>query len=116
METYQPIFDAVRSRISNGNIGEVVADAARQAFDISWARDIVMQEMTAAAYEHRRPTAVFKPELSVDGNAYCFLLGEDLMSGVAGFGETVEQAAADFDKNWHAMKAPRLLGPVSASQ
>jgi len=53
MDSYQAIYDAVRSRITGGNIGEVVADAARQAFDISMSKEILVQEIACTANEHR---------------------------------------------------------------
>ena len=31
-----------------------------------------------------------------DGNAWCYLLGEDLQTGIVGFGNTIEEAAIDF--------------------
>ena len=43
--------------------------------------------------------------ISVDGNQFCFLFGDDLQNGVAGFGETAALAAADFSKNWYNFKA-----------
>lgn len=46
------------------------------------------------------PCFAFKPKLSIDGNQFCFLLGDDLQSGLAGFGDTPAKAAADFDKNF----------------
>ena len=33
-----------------------------------------------------------------DGNQWCFLYGEDLQSGICGFGETVLEAALNFYK------------------
>ena len=43
--------------------------------------------------------------LSVDGNQYCWLIGEDLMQGVAGFGDTAAEALKDLWMNFHNMKA-----------
>ena len=37
-----------------------------------------------------------KPTFSKDGNQYCYLYGEDLMQGIAGFGDTVAKAMSDF--------------------
>jgi hypothetical protein len=34
-----------------------------------------------------------------DGNQWCVLWGRDLMEGVAGFGDTVENAVMDFARN-----------------
>lgn len=47
-----------------------------------------------------RPVVLFRPKLSKDGNQWCFLLGDNLHDGVAGFGDTPEQAAAAFDLEW----------------
>ncbi len=36
----------------------------------------------------------------MDGNQWCFLFGEDIQSGVVGFGETPYKAMLDFNKNF----------------
>ena len=41
-----------------------------------------------------------------DGNEWCVLYGEDLMSGIAAFGDTPEKAIAAFEV---AMSAPATL-------
>jgi hypothetical protein len=41
-----------------------------------------------------------KPKLSKDGNMWCFLYGENLQEGIAGFGETLYAAMFDFDKSF----------------
>lgn len=108
-DSYQAIYDAVRSRVSPCDVSSVLAEAARQAFDISFASEAVKQELCFAASEAARPSVLFRPELSVDGNAYCALYGPDLVQGCAGFGDTPAAAMADFDKNWASMKAPTIL-------
>ena len=45
--------------------------------------------------------AFLKPKLSVDGNQYCFLYGENLQDGVTGFGDSPAHAAEDFSRNWY---------------
>lgn len=99
MSDYQAIYDAVRSRISGGNIGEAVSDVARNAFDISWQMDAIKTEFTAAAQEMQRPSVLFKPTLIQDGAAWLAILG-DLPTGVVGVGETPAAAMADFDAVW----------------
>lgn len=103
-ETYQPIYDAVRSRIPN--VGDAIELACREAFDISWAVSRVEESLKSAAYAYERPSAIYRPKLFLDGNMYCALFGEDLMNGCAGFGETADSAMWDFDKNWREHKAP----------
>jgi hypothetical protein len=99
-DSYQAIYDAVRSRISGGNVAEAVSDAARQAFDVSHLTPIVAQEFYVSAVEARRPSVLWRPSLSIDGNQWCALYGDDLQSGVAGFGDSPSAAMHDFDRAW----------------
>lgn len=70
----------------------------------AYASAMFVQQVTQTACDiniaYTRPSAVFRPALSIDGNQYCALFGDDLQSGVAGFGDTPEAAMADFDKAW----------------
>lgn len=100
MSYSQEIYDAVRSKISGGDIGGAVSEIARNAFDISWEKDAVKTEFLNVAYEWQRPSVVFKPTISQDGNAWLAILG-DLPTGVVGAGNTPAEAMADFDKAWH---------------
>lgn len=43
-----------------------------------------------------------------DGDKWCWLLGEDLQNGVAGFGDTPLLAAYDFNKNFRSNNLPKL--------
>ncbi|WP_368647923.1 hypothetical protein [Castellaniella ginsengisoli] len=114
-DTYQAVYDAVRSRISGGDIGEAVRAAiGQEASSLSWAIDGVRQEYTAAADAQRvaalegmRPCVLYRPRLSVDGDQWCALYGEDLQSGVAGFGDSPAAAMLDFDANWGRPLAAR---------
>lgn len=45
--------------------------------------------------------ATLKPKVYRDGNQYCVLLGEDIMNGIAGFGDTIYLAILDFNKQFH---------------
>lgn len=36
----------------------------------------------------------------MDGNQWCALLGDDIMSGTAGFGNTPAEALRDLADNW----------------
>ena len=101
MDSYQAIFDAVRSKISNCDVGQAVESAVRDS-NLSHAVHMVQQEYLNSAYEQQRPSVLFRPEVSIDGNKYCVLYGKDLMEGVAGFGDSLSEAMADFDKNWNA--------------
>lgn len=71
-------------------VASAATDAARAAG----------QEWMSAAYEHMRPSAVYRPSLSIDGDKWCALYGEDLISGVCAFGDTPAAAMRQFDVEW----------------
>lgn len=45
--------------------------------------------------------AVLNPRISIDGNQWCVLFGENLQDGVAGFGSSPILAVYAFNKAWH---------------
>lgn len=53
-----------------------------------------------AAYDQSRPSVMWKPKLTIDGNQWCALYGENLQNGVAGFGDSPELAMYAFDVEW----------------
>ena len=105
-DTYQAIYDAVRSRISGGNVSEVVREAIREAFQVSHAVEMVRNDFQTVAYEQQRPFVLLRPKMCSDGNQWCALYGDNLQEGVAGFGDTPEQASYDFDKHWREERRP----------
>lgn len=44
---------------------------------------------------------ILKPRVSIDGNQYCVLYGSNLQEGIAGFGDTINQAIGDFNKQFN---------------
>jgi hypothetical protein len=46
------------------------------------------------------PAATIQLVLQKDGNAWCVLYGPDLQVGIAGFGDTPNDAVADFNARW----------------
>ena len=111
-DSYQAIYDAVRSRISNGDIGRAVADVAFQTFDISHARGILQEQIYSVAQEMMRPSVLWKPQLSLDGTKWCALYGTDLMDGIAGFGDTPAEAMADFDQQFWKGRTPAAMRQI----
>lgn len=107
MSYSQEIYDAACSKISRID-GSAIERVAYEMFDISYAKADLQAQIAAVGYEMVRPSVLYRPEISIDGNAYCALYGEDLMSGCAGFGETMAEAMTDFDKNWTQQKAPQV--------
>jgi hypothetical protein len=104
-DNYQAIYDAVRSRFHGCDVGEVIERGVREAFgNASHQIACVTQEFTSAAYEQQRPCVLFRPVISMDGNQWCALYGDNLQDGVAGFGDTPAKAMDDFDKQWHSAK------------
>ena len=57
--------------------------------------------MQGLAYElhayQTAPSTLYGPKLSKDGDQWCALLGENLQEGVAGFGDTPQEAFTAFD-------------------
>ncbi len=58
-----------------------------------------------AALQMKRPFMLLRPKLYVDGNQWCALYGDNLQDGVAGFGDTPDKAAQNFDLNWLNQRA-----------
>jgi hypothetical protein len=67
-------------------------------------------QQAAACYE--RPSAVFRPRLSVDGNQWCALYGDNVQDGVAGFGDSPADAMWDFDRNWSGKLPAKVASPA----
>ena len=76
--------------------------------DISMHMEIIKDEILFVNYEWRRPSVLFKPTLTVDGNQFCALYGENLQEGIAGFGDTANDAMRDFDKQWNGFNISNL--------
>lgn len=57
-------------------------------------------EQMATEVERVRPSVLFRPAMTLDGNQYFVLYGTNLMEGCAGFGDSPDEAMRDFDTNW----------------
>ena len=108
-DTYQAIYDGVRSRISNGDVGGVVREVAAQSFDIGFQKAHLQEAIHMVANEMMRPSVVYRPSLTADGTAWCALLGENLQVGVAGFGDTPAEAMAAFDLEFWKGRTPAAI-------
>lgn len=58
--------------------------------------------------EAMRPSTLYRPRLSIDGDQWCALHGENLQDGVAGFGTSPEAAYAAFDRAWRGPLPGRI--------
>lgn len=74
---------------------------------ICHSASMVQGSWQEASHELTRPSVIFRPSLSVDGNQWCALYGEDLQNGVAGFGDSPALAMYAFDLEWHKKLATR---------
>lgn len=104
-DSYQAIYDAVRSRINGFDASRLVDEIARQ-FDVSWQKALLQEQIGAVGHEMQRPSVLFRPTISQDGNKWCARYGVNLQEGVSGFGDSPAEAMADFDRAWHA----KLIG------
>ena len=77
-------------------------DSNMAANAICHAVSMIKASWSEVAYEQARPSVLFKPKIYRDGNQWCALLGDDLQSGVCGFGDSPAKAMWDFDSNWNA--------------
>ena len=99
MSYSQEIYDAVRSKVSGGNVSDAMENALREAFGMaSHHIQCVAQEYAVAAQEQQRPSVVFKPIITQDGDAWIALLGPDIAVGVVGCGRTPAEAMQEFDR------------------
>ena len=105
-DTHQAIYDAVRSKISGGDISSVVRDVLWQQMDISHLKAMIQGDAAAIGWEMQRPSVLFRPTLLQDGNAWLAIYG-DLPTGCVGTGDSPAEAMAAFDKAWNAKLSER---------
>lgn len=86
-------------------------DSNMAANAICHAADMVKASWQEAAWEQQRPSVVFKPTLTRDGNMWCALFGDNLQEGVAGFGDTPARAMWAFDTAWITPLGSHIIKP-----
>lgn len=107
-EAYQAIYDAARSKIGSCQPAEIIERCIRDAFDISYMKALVQQDIGIAindvAAAMTRPSVLFRPRLfftGKEGNGYWSArYGDGSTDEHDGVGATPEAAMADFDKSW----------------
>jgi hypothetical protein len=72
------------------------------SFEAAAIRDAVQEAAMFLSAPHVR----MRPRVFPDGNKWCCLYGDDLMNGVAGFGDTPAGACNAFDTAWWSEKPP----------
>ena len=73
--------------------------------DAYLARLAIVEAAAFLAAPHVR----MRPRVFPDGTKWCALYSDDLMVGVAGFGDTPEQACFEFDKAWSNSRTPAAV-------
>ena len=69
----------------------------------------VLNNQWNAAQCAQLPSVLYKPRLMADGDMWCALYGEDLATGLAGFGKTPAEAMAEFDQRWNDQRTPAAM-------
>ena len=69
----------------------------------------VLNNQWNAAQSQQLPSVLYRPRLMADGDMWCALYGDDLASGVAGFGKTPADAMFEFDKAWSSQRTPTAI-------
>ncbi len=95
-DTYQAIYDAVRSRVSGGDIGPVVRDVLRDAFDVSYQKALLQEQIGIVGNEMSRPFVVLRALMNQlpDGK------WEARYGDCATYGATPDEASREFDRKW----------------
>lgn len=102
-EAFDAIYSVVSRAFSGFSPTQILENAVR-SFDISFYVDQTSNTIQDAAMEYTRPSVLMRPKVYPDGDMWCALYGDDLQSGVAGFGKSPSEAMYDFDKNWREKK------------
>jgi hypothetical protein len=97
-DSYQAVYDAVRSRFSGCDVGQAIRDACH--LDGSWAIEAIRNDFQMAASAMQDPSVLYRPAISIDGNKWCALYGDNLQNGVSGFGDSPAEAMAAFNIAW----------------
>ena len=66
---------------------------------IQSAIDRITNEAANKTSMELSPFKLLNPSISIDGNQFCLLYGDNLQAGIAGFGSTVYEAVQDFNEN-----------------
>lgn len=66
------------------------------------------EQMYDTAESMRAPHVLMRPRVFPDGNMWCALLGDDIQTGVVGFGKTPARACHAFDEAWRTAAAAPL--------
>jgi hypothetical protein len=84
-DSHQAIYEAVRSRISGCDSRQAIESAMRSVFDLGNAIPRIFEDVIFAVADIResstRPSVLYRPAISIDGNQWCALYGANLQDG-----------------------------------
>lgn len=68
-------------------------------WDSAYIRDLTVAQINSAV-----PKSVeqLRPKISIDGELWCVLYGENLQEGISGFGSTPREAMQNFENNLYS--------------
>lgn len=100
-DNYQAVYDAVRSRFRCAVDGDEIVNAIANTF-ASAGQTFHQAGIAAQVTEQAklRPSVLYRPNLTKDGNRWCALYGDNIQDGCAGFGDTPSAAMLAFDTAW----------------
>lgn len=81
----------------SANVDMMTAEEKLKAAEVATNTRELLQK---SAQEALRPFVILNPRIFPDGDQWCVLLGDDLQEGVAGFGDTPDEASRNFDHEW----------------
>lgn len=70
------------------------------ANSVCHAAEMVKESVRWTLAYYEAPSVLYRPKLSIDGDTWCALYGDNLQDGVAGFGKSPKDAMHDFDRAW----------------
>jgi len=97
-DNYDAVYQAVRSRISQCNFEDVINNVLSNSFGNT--SHVIQCSFADIASELTRPSILLRPKISIDGDQWRALYGDNLQDGVAGFGKSPDEAFRNFDENW----------------
>ena len=78
---------------------QAVKDGIENVFSLS--SRFAQEAIQILENSYNRPSAVYRPVLSLYDGKWFALYGEDNKTGCVGTGDSPDAAMWDFDKNWH---------------
>ena len=75
-------------------------DSSMAANAICVAASMITEHFSTVLSSRDLPSVIYRPRLSIDGDQWCALYGDNLQDGVAGFGVSPAAAMHAFDVAW----------------